>query len=116
MRSKNVLTIGELAAQCGLTPDTLRYYERRGIIAPATRTSGGFRVYGVDAIERLRFIKQAQRQGLTLAEIRELVQLDTRQSVGQCRQVRGLLERKVADLDTRLTELQELRRTLGGYL
>ena len=116
MPAKNTFSIGELASRTGLTPDALRYYERLGIIAPAPRTSGGFRVYTTDVIERLRFIKQAQTHGLTLAEIRELLRLDSRRGAGQCRQVRTLLQQKLADVDTRLVELQEFRRTLDDYL
>jgi DNA-binding transcriptional MerR regulator len=110
------LTIGELAARTGMTPDGLRYYERLGVIARAPRTAGGFRVYPAAVVERLRFIKQAQRHGLTLAEIRELLRLGARRGANQCQQVRQLLERKLADLDARLIELQEFRRTLDVYL
>ena len=84
------LAIGELAARAGVTRDALRYYERLGLIAPLRRTSGGFRVYAPDIIERLRFIKQAQLHGMTLAEIRDLLRLDAR-SGSQCRQVQQLL-------------------------
>jgi MerR family transcriptional regulator, Zn(II)-responsive regulator of zntA len=116
MSSKSTFTIGELAARAAMTPDALRYYERLGVIAPIKRTAGGFRLYTADVIDRLRFIKQAQRHGLTLAEIRELLRLDARRGESQCRQVQQLLERKVADLDARLIELQDFRRTLDSYL
>jgi len=116
MSSKTTFTIGELAARAGMTPDALRYYERLGVIGPVKRTGGGFRVYTADVIERLQFIKQAQRHGLTLAEIGELLRLDARRGPSQCRQVQRLLERKLADVDARLIELQEFRRTLDGYL
>jgi len=116
MPGKETFSIGELASRTELTPDAVRYYERLGIIAPAPRTSGGFRVYTADVIERLRFIKQAQTYGLTLAEIRDLLRLDTRRGDGQCRQVRELLHKKLADVDIRIGELQEFRRALDGYL
>lgn len=109
-------TIGELAARSGMTPDALRYYERLRVIAPVRRTAAGYRVYTGETIERLRFIKQAQLHGLTLAEIRELLQVDTRVGVGRCRRVQKLLQRKLVELDTRLTQLQEFRRSLEGYL
>jgi DNA-binding transcriptional MerR regulator len=99
-----------------MTPDALRYYERLGVIAPVRRTTGGYRVYTGETIERLQFIKQAQLHGLTLAEIRELLQVDTRGGVGRCRRVQKLLQRKLAELDTRLTQLQEFRESLEGYL
>jgi DNA-binding transcriptional MerR regulator len=116
MSPKATFTIGELAARAGITPDALRYYERLGVIAPVRRTAGGFRVYTSDMIERLRFIRQAQLHGLTLAEIRELLQVDSRRGVGRCRQVKGLLERKLAELDARIIQLQEFRRSLEHYL
>ena len=109
------LAIGELAARAGLTRDALRYYERLGMIVPLRRTSAGFRLYATEVIERLRFIKQAQLHGMTLAEIKDLLRLDARRG-NQCRQVHQLLQRKLADLDSRVTLLQEFRRTLKGYL
>ena len=115
MPGNPALAIGELAARAGMTRDALRYYERLGMIAPLRRTSGGFRVYAPEVIERLRFIKQAQTHGMTLAEIKDLLRLDARRG-NQCRQVQQLLQRKLADLDSRVTQLQEFRRSLKGYL
>lgn len=109
-------TIGELAARTGMTPDALRYYERLGVMAPVRRTAGGYRVYTGETIERVRFIKQAQLHGLTLAEIRELLQVEKRGGVGRCRRVQRLLQRKLTELDTRLMQLQEFRQSLQGYL
>lgn len=116
MRPDTTFTIGELAARTGMTPDALRYYERVGIIVPVGRTDGGFRIYNAATVDRLRFAKQAQLHGLTLAEIRELVQVDTRPGVGRCRRVQRLLQRKLADLDERLRQLHEFRRALDDYL
>jgi DNA-binding transcriptional MerR regulator len=116
MSQEPTLTIGELAARAGLKADALRYYERLGMISPARRTTGGYRVYSADVIERLRFIKQAQLSGLTLAEIRELLRADGRRGATQCRQVQRLLEQKLMDLDSRVAQLQDFRRTLKGYL
>ena len=87
MPPEATFTIGELAARTGMTPDALRYYERLRVISPVRRTTGGYRVYTGETIERLRFIKQAQLHGLTLAEIRELLQVDERGAVGRCRRV-----------------------------
>jgi DNA-binding transcriptional MerR regulator len=107
--------IGELASRSGLTPDALRYYERLGLLPPPQRTSGGFRAYTPSTLDRLRFIKQAQTLGLSLQEIRTLVSYADRGGVKRCQRVHDLLQRKIADLDTRLSELQEFRRTLQGY-
>ncbi len=116
MPPDSTFTIGELAARTGMTPDALRYYERVGVIAPTGRTEGGFRVYTAETVARLRFIKQAQLHGLTLGEIRELVQVDTRPGVGRCRRVQRLLQRKLDELDERLQQLQDFRRALDAYL
>jgi DNA-binding transcriptional MerR regulator len=115
VQERNTFQIGELATRSGLTPDALRYYERLGLLPPPQRTSGGFRVYTPAALDRLRFIKQAQTLGLSLQEIRTLVSYADRGGVKRCQRVRDLLQRKIADLDTRLAELQEFRCTLQGY-
>ena len=83
--------IGELAARGGGTPDTLRYYERLGLLPEAPRTDGGFRLYSEAALDRLRFIKQAQTLGLTLHEVGDLVRYQDNGGVRRCRQVRDLL-------------------------
>ena len=79
--------IGELAARSGLTADALRYYERLGLLQAPRRTRGGFRVYPVETLDRLRFIKQAQTIGLTLHEIGELVGYQDQGGLKRCRQV-----------------------------
>ena len=116
MANRAMLTIGNVAARTGLTPDALRYYERLGVIERPQRTAAGFRLYQQDVLVRLRFVKQAQRQGWTLAEIRNLLQLDTAGALTQCQQVERLLRHKIADLDARLAELREFRRTLNAQL
>jgi MerR family copper efflux transcriptional regulator len=116
MSEAGFLRIGELSAQSGVTRDALRYYERVGLIPRARRTSGGFRMYPAGTLERLRFIKQAQIQGLTLREIRELLGFQQRPGRERCRQVQRLLTRKLADVDARLEQLQAFRQTLQGYV
>ena len=108
--------IGKLAARSGVTPDTVRYYERRGLLSAPRRTRGGFRVYPAETLERLRFIKQAQAVGLTLHEIRELVGYQDQGGLKRCRRVRDLLQAKLVELQAKLTELEEFRHTLSGYL
>src|SRR5206468_10793009 len=104
--------IGELSAQSGLSRDALRYYERLGLMPRAHRTTGGFRLYPSGTLERIRFIKQAQLHGLTLREIRELLGFQDRRGRERCRQVQRLLARKLADVDSRLAQLQDFRQTL----
>ena len=76
------------------------------MIPKVPRTGGGFRLYSADVFARLQFIKQAQRHGLTLVEIRELLRLDTSRGANQCQRVRQLLQRKQADVDARLTSFR----------
>jgi DNA-binding transcriptional MerR regulator len=72
------LTISKLATEVGLTADTIRYYEKAGLLPAPARTSAGYRLYGDDAADRLRFIKGAQRIGLRLREIKELLDIGDR--------------------------------------
>lgn len=116
MKVSGAVRIGKLAASSGLTRDTLRYYERLGLLSPAGRTSGGFRVYPAQTLERLRFIKQAQTLGLTLHEIRDLLSYQDQRGLKRCRRVRDLLRTRLAELQAKLTELEEFRHTLLGYL
>jgi DNA-binding transcriptional MerR regulator len=116
MAGRDVFRIGDLAARTGLSRDALRYYERLGLLSPIRRTSGGFRVYPLATLDRIRFIKQAQDHGLSLSEIKELLGFQDRKGLERCRQVHHLLTRKLADLDRQVTQLNEFRQTLRGYL
>lgn len=116
MTTSRALRIGELAAASGLTCDALRYYERRGLLPRSGRTAGGFREYDGTAVDRVRFIKQAQAHGLTLREIRDLVSHQSEAGRARCRHVRGLLARKLEQLETRRDELEAFCHTLREYL
>lgn len=107
--------IGALAERAALSRDTLRYYERLGLLDHPPRTSGGFRIYNDATLDRLRFIKRAQAVGFTLEEVRELVTFDGRGSA-RCRRVRDLVASKLAELDERLAELRAFRRALVASL
>jgi len=108
--------IGEISARTRLTPDALRYYERLGLLPWFRRTAGGFRIYTSDVVERVRFIKQAQTIGLSLDEIRELVRRLDHDDPEHRSQVTDLVMTKLAEVDAKLGELREFRRTLKGYL
>ena len=91
-----MLTIGKLAAVAGTTPNTLRYYEREGLVPPASKGDNGYRLYSQDAARRVHFIRQAQQCGFTLAEIRELLALPEQPSAC-CADVRTIaIEKKLA--------------------
>ncbi len=107
--------IGELAQAAHVTADTLRYYERLGLLPKAARTASGYRMYAPDVLERLRFIKEAQALGLSLRQIRELVTFDADRGIRRCRRVHALLTAKLAELDARLDQLVRLRDKLRRY-
>lgn len=109
----SALRIGELAIECGVSVDTIRYYERRKLLPLAERTSGGFRLYTPGAVERLRFIKQAQEIGFSLDEIGELL---TDGGSTECARVRELLRVKLDELDERISAMREFRRSLIRHL
>ncbi len=113
---EGLYSIGKIAARTGLTPDALRYYERLGLLPRFRRTAGGFRIYTSDVVERVRFIKQAQTIGLSLDEIRELVGCLDHDDPEQRSAVMNLVVTKLAEVDAKLGELREFRRTLKGYL
>lgn len=105
------LLIGEVAARADVTPDTLRYYERLGLLEPPARSRGGYRLYSSSALERLGFVKKAQALGLTLAEIRDVIRV-AHAGEPPCRHVEALLRRRIDDIDRKVEELRDLRRTL----
>jgi DNA-binding transcriptional MerR regulator len=102
------LCVGELAAAVGVSADTLRYYERAGLVPAPARTASGYRAYGPEAIERLRFIQGCQRLGLRLADIRDLLAVrDT--GACPCEPAEELLRRRIAEIDAELARLAALR-------
>ena len=109
------LKIGELADRTGVTAKAIRFYERRRILPPAKRAANGYRLYGDDAVEVLRFVKQAAGLGLTLAEIKDIIAI--RQG-GQapCVHVHRLLRDKAVDLDRKLKDLLEVRQRIRQSL
>jgi DNA-binding transcriptional MerR regulator len=117
MESSRTYRIGEIAQQTGVSVETLRYYEKRRLLNAPPRTQGGFRLYSDEAVQQVKFIKQAQSLGLTLDDVQQLVTGRQRQShLASCRRVRDLLTRRIEDLDARIKELREFRRTLHEHL
>jgi DNA-binding transcriptional MerR regulator len=111
----STLTIGQVAAQMGVRVDTVRYYERIGLLPVPPRTTGDHRRYGTGALDRLSFIRGTQRLGLRLAEIRELLAVrDT--GVCACEPAETLLRRHVAEIDAETARLAALRAELTRML
>ena len=107
------LKIGELAKRLGLNPRTIRFYEDAGVLPQPARSAGGYRVYTSCDEERLRFIKAAQRLGLKLGEIKEVLAFRDR---GQrpCSYVAQLIDARLAEVDERMRDLRTLKRELTG--
>lgn len=105
------LTIGELAKRGGVNLETIRYYERVGLLTKPPRTSAGYRVFPDDAPRRLRFVKRAQELGFSLREIKELLAL--RIEPGKTRaDVRKRAEAKIDDIDQKLRTLRKMKSSL----
>ncbi|MEX1081695.1 MAG: MerR family DNA-binding protein [Halofilum sp. (in: g-proteobacteria)] len=106
------MTIGRLAKATEVGVETIRYYEREGLLEPPDRTASGYRLYPPKAVERLGFIRRAKALGFSLAEIRELLGLaDPR---GDRAKVKALTEHKLAEIDQRIEELRRMRQALAG--
>ena len=110
-----VLQIGDLAKRTTLTVDAIRFYERRHLLPKPTRSTGGFRLYSTDDIERLHFIRQMGGLGFSLREIGDLIDLRARK-VDACEAVRELLKHKLVDVRAKLRELQKLESELMNDL
>lgn len=109
------MTIGELAAAAGVPAATVRYYEQRGLLAPAPRTPAGYRVYDADGVRRLRFIKHAQALGFSLEDVQELLALrvtDPR----SCARVEATTESKLRHVRERIREFRRMERVLESLL
>jgi|SRR5215469_6628002 len=105
------LTISALAGTLGVSADTLRYYERLGLLPRAERTATGYRLYGEDAVERLSFICAAKRMGLRLADIRELLDVRDRGRC-PCGHTQDLVERRLAEVEAEIQQLSAVRGQL----
>jgi len=104
------LTIGKVAKGAGVSPDTIRYYQRLGLLPDAKRLESGYRVFTMEAVRTLRFIKRAQGLGFALDEIREL--LAFRRKVASCRDVKRAALRKVEVINNKIRDLSAIRDAL----
>lgn len=110
------MTIGRLAAACGVSRDTIRFYEREGLLPRPRRTASRYRAYAGEDEARLRFIRQAQAIGLTLEDIQELLRHHEARTPNECRRVAALLRERIEALDRKLGELRAFRRLLAENL
>ena len=106
------MRIGHLAGKAGVAVDTVRYYERQGLLPQPLRRPSGYRDYGDDDLQQLRFVRRCKALGFTLEETRELLRLNADPKAERA-EVRALTERRLADVDAKLRELQVLRDSLA---
>jgi MerR family transcriptional regulator, mercuric resistance operon regulatory protein len=106
------VTIGRLARQADVNVETIRYYQRIGLIEEPPKPSRGYRRYPASTIDRIRFIKRAQDLGFTLKEIEDLLSLDD----GNCAEARTIAEHKHEVIERRITDLDAMRNELGNLI
>jgi MerR family copper efflux transcriptional regulator len=109
------MKIGELAKRAGVGIDTLRYYEREGLLPAPRRLASGYREYGADVVQRLRFVRRAKGLGFTLPEIRELLAISDHTGEDMAT-LKASAREKLALIDARLAELQRMREGLATLI
>ena len=107
------LTIGKLAEAAGVNVETIRYYQRRGLLDEPDKPQSGYRRYRADTTKRLRFIKRAQALGFTLTEVGGLLTLDKAHA---CAETQGLAARKLALMEQKIADITAMRRVLRSLL
>lgn len=105
------LTIGEVAKRAGVGVETVRFYERQGLIEEPSRRSSGYRQFDEQVVDRLRFIREAKELGFTLKEIKELLSLKLDPAT-TCGDVKGRAEAKIADIKEKIRTLQRMQKAL----
>lgn len=109
------MQIGQLAQHAGVAIDTVRYYERQGLLPQPQRRASGYRQYGQQDISRLRFIRRAKDLGFSLQEIHDLLRLSGNQDADRA-EVRTLAQQRLTDIERKLRELEAMRATLANLV
>lgn len=112
---REMLTIGKVARLAAVGVDTMRFYEKEGLLRPASKSEAGYRLYNEGAVRRLNFIKHAQQCGLSLAEIRDLLELKSRDDAC-CNDVRSLAVRKKLQIETKIKSLKAMSQALSELI
>jgi MerR family Zn(II)-responsive transcriptional regulator of zntA len=110
-----MFTIGKLAALADVSADALRYYEDEGLISPSGKSSGGYRLYGEEAVRRVAFIKHAQQCGFTLAEVRDLLMLRG-QDAACCGDIRQRAVEKKLQIEHKIRAMQAMSQALDRLI
>lgn len=103
------LTVGKLGLRTGVTSDTVRFYERAGLLGIAQRSASGYRLYGAADVDRVRFIRRARDLGFSLEEVAQLLALSDGQGAPH---IRELAEKRLSEMDRRLEEITRVREAL----
>ena len=111
----DTFTIGKLAKQANVHVETLRYYERRGLIPRPRRTVANYRLYSPENLRHVKFIKQAQGLGFSLKEIKKLLNLRATPRA-RCADVRAYASQKIEDIDAKIRSLARMRKALQNLL
>ena len=110
--SEKKLRIGELARLVQVSQDTLRFYEKHGLLTPRLRSQAGYRLYSQADLERVSFILSAKRVGFTLNEIHDLLGLEVTKDDKSCEDVKRFVDEKLDSLNQRIGEMQRIQKTL----
>ena len=113
MHDKTGATIGSLAETAGVNVETIRFYQRKGLMPEPEKPYGSIRRYGAADLARVRFIKSAQRLGFSLEEVGELLKLE---DGARCSEARQLAEQKLVDVRQKLSDLQRIESVLAGLV
>lgn len=114
-QNRHMLKIGEVARQTGIGIETLRFYEKSGLLDRPARTYSGYRMYSSEVLERLSFIKRAQILGFSLSEIKKVID-DARSGHSPCKEVREIVRNRLEELDQRMREMARYRKEMAATL
>jgi MerR family Zn(II)-responsive transcriptional regulator of zntA len=106
------MLIGELSRHTGFQVETLRFYEKQGLLEPVSRTESGYREYDEDSLKQLQFIQQAKSVGFSLNEISELLTLRVERDQHSCGDVKTIAEHKLEKIENKIKELKNMRKAL----
>jgi MerR family transcriptional regulator, mercuric resistance operon regulatory protein len=116
LTSKSDISIGELSRHSDCTVETIRYYERIGLLPKPRRQGGGFRRYGADDVARLNFIRRARQLGFALEDVRKLLRLAPGRGAAACAEAKSLTAAHVANVRAKIADLQAMERILAGAI
>jgi MerR family transcriptional regulator, copper efflux regulator len=114
-QNSHMLKIGEVSRQTGIGIETLRFYEKSGLLDKPARTYSGYRMYSSDVLDRLSFIKRAQVLGFSLDEIKKVID-DARRGHSPCEEVREIVRKRLEEMDQRMQEMARCRKELAETL